>query len=274
MSDPLPTRTTIGQLVYASRPAIDFERLTADLDTALAGCDAGQVSVALEREGLALIDVGASRVGIALAAGLDRSGAAAVVVTVGHGPASQGEASLARRQSMLARLIAQRIAASFPPVETLWSETGEVVTPGMFDRIHEELIERRRVQGEMQADQARRTLPRHAVEPADLSRMFARFEATLDARRAGFAEAAAPLREETGREPDERRSTPLLRFAAHLIDATLMLVALPVGAAMMIYSLSRGPDLHASARAMAISGLGLGLLYMMGSTVALGLLAL
>ena len=275
MSDRHPTRTTIGQLVYASRPAIDFARLTADLDAALTGCDAGSISAAKVRDDLALIDVGASRVGVALAAGLDRTGAAAVTVTVGHGPEPQGEASLARRQSVLARLIAQRIASRFPPLETLWSETAEVVTPDTFERVREDLIERRQIRSEFQARCARahRSIPQTGVEPKDVARMFARFEATLDARRTGLAEPIAAWGD-PGSAGRAEPASPLLRVAAHLIDATLMMIALPVGAAMMIYSLSRGPDLSNSARALAISGTGLGLLHLAGSTAALRMLVL
>jgi hypothetical protein len=54
----------------------------------------------------------------------------------------------------------------------------------------------------------------------------------------------------------------------------LMLIALPVGVAMMVYSLSRGPNLNTSARVLAISGSLLGLLYLTGSTVALRLISL
>lgn len=274
MPETVATRTTVGRLVYAAMPRIDFGRLTADLDEALAGCDAGAVRMALERDGLALIDVGASRVGIALAAGLDRGGAAAVTVTVGHGPGPGGETTLARRQSVLARLIANRIALRFPPIESLWSETAEVATPGTFERIRDELIERRRIQAETQAEEARarRLLPRMGEEPGDLARMFAHLEATLDARRCGRAEPAAASGE-LGRSCAERPA-PLLRAAAHLIDATLMVVALPVGVAMMVYSLSRGPDLNTSARALALSGTGLGLLHIAGSTAALRMLVL
>ena len=275
MPDTLPTRTTIGQLVYASMPAIDFRRLTADLDAALSGCNVGRISVAIERDGLALIDVGASRVGVALAAGLDRTGAAAVTVTVGHGPDPEGEASLARRQSVLARLIAQRIASRFPPIEILWSETAEVATPGTFERMREDLIERRQIQSELreEREQAARSLPPVATEPNEVARMFARFEATLEARRTDHAEPVSVRPEALSAARDERAAR-LLRLAAHVIDATLMVVALPVGAAMMIYSLSRGPDLHTSARALAISGTGLGLLHLAGSTAALELLIL
>lgn len=280
MTAPIQTRTTIGQLVYRSMPPIDFGKLTADLDAALVGCDAGRLSHALERDGLAIIDIGGSRVGISLAKGLDRKGAAAVTVTVGHGPFSAGDLTLARRQSVLARLIAQRIAASFPPLETVWTETPEITTTDTFQRLREELIERRRVQAELRdarAEARRSYAP--PMEAADVSRMFARFEATLDARRSGRGELAlagipvgALAMEAPPPAPD--RSRPLLRLAAHMMDATLMVIALPVGVAMMVYSLSRGGDVNTSARAMALSGLGLGVLHLMGSTEALRALVL
>ncbi len=279
MTAPIQTRTTIGQLVYRSVPPIDFGKLTADLDTALVGCDAGRLSHALERDGLAIIDIGGSRVGIALARGLDRKGAAAVTVTVGHGPFGAGDLTLARRQSVLARLIAQRIAASFPPLETVWTETPEITTTETFERLREELIERRRVQAEARAAraEARQSFAPPKMEAADVSRMFARFEATLDARRSGRGELAlagipvgALAMEAPPPAPD--RSRPLLRLAAHMMDATLMVVALPVGVAMMVYSLSRGGDVNTSARAMALSGLGLGVLHLMGGTGALSIL--
>lgn len=276
MSDTLSPRTTIGQLVYASPPAIDLGRLAADLDSALAGCNAGSISVASHENGHSIIDVGASRVGIAVAAGLDRTGAAAVTVTVGHGPSPKGEASLARRQSVLARLIAQRIASRFPPIETIWSETDEVATPATFQRLREQLIERCRIQGELRAQtaRARRSLPRPGLEASDVARMFAQFEATLDARRTGRPGLPGDAQGENGCATPEEPTAPLLRIAAHVIDATLMVVALPVGAAMMVYSLSRGADLNTSARALAISGTGLGLLHLAGGTVALRMLAL
>lgn len=45
-----------------------------------------------------------------------------------------------------------------------------------------------------------------------------------------------------------------LRLAAHAMNATLMVVCLPVGAAMMTYSVLRGGDLRLSARFMVATG--------------------
>ncbi len=50
-----------------------------------------------------------------------------------------------------------------------------------------------------------------------------------------------------------------LRLACHAINATVMVLVLPVGAAMMIYALLRGENLNASARMLALMGLAVGL---------------
>ncbi|MBD3765490.1 MAG: hypothetical protein IE927_12380 [Rhodobacterales bacterium] len=45
-----------------------------------------------------------------------------------------------------------------------------------------------------------------------------------------------------------------MRLAVHAMNATMIVVALPVGAAMMTYSLLRGEDMRLSGRAMALTG--------------------
>jgi hypothetical protein len=222
-------------------------------------------------------------VGIALTKRVDASGAGAVTVTVGFGPEAGGDATLARRRSVLARLIAQRIAARFPPLEMVWSESDEVTTPATFETLRVALAERRAHQALMRAERTRlrRAAPKPAADGADVARLFARLDATLDARRSGLGSglmgeaafaggALAVGREARAEAPAPRQSR--LRLAAHLLDATLMVIALPVGVAMMIYSLSRGADIHTSARVMAMSGVTIAGLHAMGGAEMLSLL--
>ncbi|MGZ9809582.1 hypothetical protein ACXN5S_03880 [Pseudoroseicyclus sp. H15] len=62
-------------------------------------------------------------------------------------------------------------------------------------------------------------------------------------------------------EAEEAPST-VLRLAAHTINASVMVIALPVGASLMVYSCLRGEDLTLSARAMAVTGMAVGLMKM------------
>jgi hypothetical protein len=276
MNVPLRSKTTVGQLLYPARPSLNFGRLVAELDAALAGAGAGERKTTLERDGLAVIDAGASRIAVSMAENLDTTGATAITVTVGFGPDDQGDARLARRQAVLARLIADRLAARSTPSETIWSESHEIATPEFLERSVEDLAARRRAARE--GGRSRRALPRHFIRSEDIPRLVAKVDATLDARRTGWDEAAdlsltsdLPPVDLTGLDETATKAVPsaALRLAAHLIDATLMVLLLPVGAAMMIYSLSRGANLTHSARALAITGVGMGLLHTLGGVKAL-----
>lgn len=273
MTAPTPTRTTIGQLVYRSLPALDIPRLAADLDAALVGSEAGPLGMVAEGDDLAILDVGASRVAVSMARGLDRKGGAAVIISVGYGLNPRGDASLARRQSVLARLIAERIAARFAPQESLWTTSDEVATPELFARLRLELAARR---AEQFAARTERAHSRRGAETADVARMFQRLEASLAARRIGDVEPGS-LEEialfDLEAEEQPAPSGPM-RLAAHLVDATLMVIALPVGAAMMIYGLSRGADFTNSARALALSGTAVGVLQVAGGFAGLQALLL
>lgn len=58
-----------------------------------------------------------------------------------------------------------------------------------------------------------------------------------------------PSSEETG------RSTPIARLSATALDATLVIVCLPVGAAMLTYHVFRGGEIRHTAHMMTITGL-------------------
>ncbi len=68
-------------------------------------------------------------------------------------------------------------------------------------------------------------------------------------REALYAEEAAPRTQGLSVQ---------LRLACHAINATLIVIALPVGAAMMTYSVLRGENINTSARMLAIIGMAVG----------------
>lgn len=274
MNVPLRSRTTVGQLYYPTRPSLNFSRVVADLDAALAGCGAGERTTTVQQDGVAVIDAGSSRIAVALAENLDTAGAAAITVTVGFGPEEDGDARLARRQGVLARMIADRLAARSAPAETIWSESHEVATPEFLERSAEGLAQQRRLGRPSGKPQPRKARPTCFIDSEDIPRLVARVDATLDARRTGWegagaidAEADLPPVDLMGFDEivsEARPASSALRLAAHIIDATLMVLLLPVGGAMMIYSLTRGANLTTSARALAVTGVALGVGHSLG----------
>jgi hypothetical protein len=299
-ADPIP-RTTIGQLVYAASPRFSFARLVADLDGALSGCGVEDRRLGWDHDDVAILDIGGARIALCLAEDLGRDRAAAVTVTAGFGPGT-GDDRLAQRQAKLAQLIAERISARFPPARTVWSESAEIAGPDLFDKLNDllalqlnaEADAKKRVTARRLKVERRRRLP----EQQDVGRIMARVEATIAARNAGLPDPDPSLltAEPANSQPDlpradrsglhavrsalynpedrdaEDRPSPALRLAAHAMDATLMVVALPVGAAVMAYGLARGADLKRSARMLALGGIWVGALGAAGGAGGLGAL--
>ncbi|MBP1805532.1 hypothetical protein [Rubellimicrobium aerolatum] len=261
---PPPARTTIGQLVYGRTPDLEFGGLMEDLDAALSAHGAEERRLSWAGEETALIDMGPARVALALARDVDRAGTAVITVAVSHRPVEGRDMRLAERRGLLARLIAERLLGRWTPQETIWTTCEEVVSPALIDAYTAGLAARlgaaRAVKAEQRARPARDPAPRPFLEPADLPRLMARLEMTLAARRAGQPVPDGPAAARACAEEARRGRSPLrLRFLAYLMDVTLMLVALPVGAAMLTYSLTRGANINTSGRVMAVSGVTLGM---------------
>lgn len=60
-------------------------------------------------------------------------------------------------------------------------------------------------------------------------------------------------------EPENEKPTAALRLSAHAINATIVVLSLPIGASLVTYSLLRGENVNVSARAMALCGILIGL---------------
>ncbi|WP_373353259.1 hypothetical protein [Pseudoroseicyclus sp. CXY001] len=71
-------------------------------------------------------------------------------------------------------------------------------------------------------------------------------------------------------EAEDAPPSKVLRLAAHTINASVMVIALPVGASLMVYSCLRGENLTLSARAMAITGITVGLMRMAPDLAVVG----
>jgi len=62
-----------------------------------------------------------------------------------------------------------------------------------------------------------------------------------------------------GARPGPAGDSLQIRLAAHVMNATIMTISLPIGASVMTYSLLRGGNLRSSARVMALVGITIGL---------------
>lgn len=326
---PIPT-STLGQLLFTTVPQVNFARIVGDLDSALVAATQAQWALSWDHDDVATFDLDGVRILLGLAENLPGPWPACLTVSVGDGP-RPGACPLSQRQTALARMIADRIAARLHPQEVKWHSLQAVADAALVDDLLDLLMAEAPVQAEPVAPEPEAELPPEpqaapTAEPARfpdvdsglLPETLARVDAALEARARQQAEAEADVSDPTAQpalvgravrraaailsanrpprpvpqaaqtvandlpdlpHPDlaeaaairaalydplpgdeAQRPTVQLRLAAHAMNATLMVVALPVGASLMTYSLLRGENLRLSARAMALIGAAIGVL--------------
>lgn len=287
--------SSVGQLLYRQRPGLCFARIVSELDAALEAAFPAPRQLTRDYDDVALVDYDGTRITLGYSADVPgQEWAACLTIAVGSGPA-RVPGLVPKRQERLARMIAERINRCFPADEMHWREldavmTGELVdalvcsladhdraedTPPQrdpFPPIDEELLGAAdlRLRGVM----AERGPPAEIehITPAPEQRPRPRPVLETVWRQPGMVandmpdvpapdvETAAAIRAALYEgQPDEppTQSTQL-HAAAYVMNATIMVMSLPIGASVMTYSVLRGASLQSSARVMALLGTFMG----------------
>lgn len=297
------SQSTLAQLLFMTRPAIDFAQVVDELGSVLALYPAKERSMACQGETFAVFDLDGSRVALGFSGDLTGQHGACLTVSVGRGADDALPGPLAARRTSLCRKIAVRLSSRYAVDDVVWHETDCAVTAEFIDQLLETLpgAEPERLPQAATAD-IDRLLARMSVElatrqvspvtnfarpehdgysPLSIRPPKARVQAPsappAPAAADVVAEAAAPLAAndrpalprhqdaDTARiraalyppEEDEAdaRPTTQMRLAVHALNATMIVVLLPVGAAVMTYSILKGEDLRLSGRMMTLTGL-------------------
>ena len=72
------------------------------------------------------------------------------------------------------------------------------------------------------------------------------------------------------RDAPEEKAGPVEQLTVYTMTMTLMVLAFPIGFAMLIYNILGGENLKATSRAMALTGIGMGM-YLVGFAPKIGL---
>ncbi|WP_434611867.1 hypothetical protein [Tabrizicola sp. M-4] len=283
--------STIAQFVFDRDPALNLPLLVRELDGALGRSGAGRRRVTWDCDDLVFVDLDGVRFSLSYTGeplpGLPSS----LMISVGPGPDRDHDAADRRRYEDLCHLIADRLRSRFTPRETLWHQVAGPVTADLvddlFDRLPDFSTQNHR------HPLARRAAPAKAIRafPETEEGMPASFVEKALAIKAAKAERAratlAGLRPvasqaEPGRQapppanalgnptpaspelnrvraalyptPEESTGQDIrMRLAASTLDVTLMVVYLPMGAAMLTCSMLRGGNVNNSARVMALT---------------------
>jgi len=267
----------IAELVFVAKPSINFARLVGDLDAVLARFQGPDRHLTWDCEDVAIFDMPGTRIVLACNDAPQSGVATSLMISVGPTPEPMDQNAkkpLHRKgvshQALCAKLV-ERVQARLSPDAVFWHETQAPVTADLIDEISSALPQL-----------THRPDPAHpiyqTVDRDSVEQIYARgFETANDRpdlplprnpelarlRMALYPAAPAPAT-----AANQEHGSTQMRLAAHTMNATLIMVALPVGAAMLTYSLLRGENMRLSTAAMVATGLGVSLLHSpLGQTV-------
>ncbi|WP_156790703.1 hypothetical protein [Rhodobacter ferrooxidans] len=245
-------KSTIAQLLYAEHPIPNFARIVGELDSALERCPAQARSLVWDCEDTAVFELDAMRIVLAHADNPGCGYLCCLTLSVGPARPEADAPALAQRLDGLCRLLVERIVTRYPAEMVLWHDKPGVVTPDALDALLQAVPSRRHLGGKA-ALRTAAVLALPMVVANDLPDLPRRQSAELQRVR----EALYPMLPEP---VAVARPSTQMRLATHAVNSTLIIVALPVGAALLTYSLLRGEDMRLSARAVALTGAVLGVL--------------
>lgn len=241
-------KSSIAQLLYKRHPQFNFAKLVGELDTQLDRCPSTHRSMVWDCEDVAIFEIDDTRI---IFGHTEANNAGyQTCLTIAVGPKCDGAepSAVSRRQDGLCQLIAERMQERYPTDGIMWHETMGPITSEMIDNLNDSLPWRDDLEQLRKAPQAT-----HKT----WSRVSANDNPPLpDVQQDQLHRVRTALYPDAERQD---RPTTQMRIAAHTLNSTLIIVSLPVGAALLTYSLLRGEDIQLSARAMALTGTLLGL---------------
>lgn len=244
--------STIAQILYTRPVRLEFDRLVEELDDAL---PEAVLLEALPGSGLAIFRLDGSTVLLSLAR--RPGGGHEACLSASVSPAAEpgmAEAAITQRGAAMCGMIVERIQDRHAPDAVAWHKLPGMVTP---ERLEALLAEVPTVQELAPLSKAQTCLPPLApvnkAEPPPEPAV-AKAVTGNEPLRAALYPDGPPW--QAAAAPANVNAVPM-RLAIHTMNTTLILVSLPVGAAMLTYSLLRGEDLRMTSRALVLTGLGM-----------------
>lgn len=263
---PTIATSTIAALGFAPSATLDFPTLVGEFDDALRAA-ASDVEVTWEGAedasgGTVQFDTGEVLISLVHRAGP----APALIIAVGARPDGTGCGPLFEGRWDLCMMLVGQIEALLPVERKVWLDIDRSFDDGARDRALA-LLARPQADRPQQKAVPR---PTHPALPAD--RRLARPEpdapiliaddpAPMPDWTEELRSLRAALHAEDDMALDPRRQPVPHRAAIYTMNAALMVVALPVGAAMLTYCALGRENLSSVARVMALTGSGLGLVH-------------
>lgn len=293
--------STIAQFVFDRDPALNLPVLVRELDAALGRSGAGGRSIIWDCDDLVFLDLDGLRFTLSYSGDTLPGLPPSLMLSVGPGPGHRQRPQDRRRYDDLCHRIADRLRDRFAPRDTLWHQVAGPVTADLVDDLFARLPDLSG--GTSPLPFARRSAPAKAIRAFpetenDMPVSFVEKALAIRAAKAERARAAThpatAVPKPANSQPDivpqnicdiRRISTNLhaqdeatpsenirMRLAASTLDVTLMMVYLPMGAAMLTISLFKGGNVTSSARVMALTCTALAFSHLLGISPDLSVL--
>jgi hypothetical protein len=275
-------QTTIAQMLFETGSTLNYARIVAELEGVLRRLKPDQLATTWDCDDLVFFDLAETRIALGFC---DLSaGASSTCLTVAVGPRSDAVAADSNFDVLCSRIV-ERLQARFVPLATLWHQVAGPITAEALDELADSLpggeallppvgglvgalwdtaaaaeaaraptrVVGRWAEPEPEGDLNPK--PRGLVVP--ILPEFAR--AANDAMPAAMPRPVRMRRMQAALAPgaetgDGERMSAQMRLAVHALNATLIFVWMPFGAAVMTYSILKGEDMRLSARLMALTG--------------------
>lgn len=278
--------STIAELLFLQAPPMNFARLVGDLDAVLARVHQTDRILTWDCEDIASFDMPGTRIVLATSENPRPGVAASLTISVGpsHLPPARIDCDELGKMSRHAEFCSKLVERVHPrlradaifwhqcegPVESdlidhlAYSAPADAAPEAkhhaVFDQLDDQNIDAVYARGFGTCEAKPGAKPHHAPKPGpkagtsppkaapsnDQPQIPRQRNLELERVRTALYPAPTP--------PPPHLVSPQLRLAAHTMNATLIMVALPVGAAMLTYSVLRGENMRLTTAALVATG--------------------
>ena len=247
--------TTIAQAIYADPRACNFPRVVSEFENLLSRLRNTALRTRWDYDDVVVFDIGPTRIVLGWSEDRTDDRPACLLVSVGPLPTAFDAPHDPTHELLCSRLI-ERIQTRYAPDAVLWLQLPLAIEPDLVDVLIDSLPSMGDIVGT-------NSQPEADIAPATSN--VALHSTGLPAN--DVPDLPQPAQSELGRvraalyPPTEAAAeeTAQLRLAAQAMNATLIVVWMPLGVAAMTYTLMKGEKVGFSARMMAVSGTLIGL---------------
>lgn len=258
-----PQFSTIAELVFLNTPQINFARLVGDLDLVLTRFARLHFQLNWSNEDVATFDMPGTRIVLAICEDPKANINTSLTISVGpsHLPIWSDQSPQRpfpeMRHAALCSKLVERVQSKARADAVLWHECPTPVSEDLIDALHNALPRMPVINSAAERD-AQHPI-RRRIDDCAIREIFERDYASANDR----PDVPKPKDPELARlraalYPEVELPIPgstQMRLAAYTMNATLIMVALPVGAAMLSYSLVRGENMRQTSAALVGTGL-------------------